>query len=183
MIRFRRAVCLGGPARPLAFVTVTIPTPHDTLSEVPLLKLDKKPALLAHRPLVKNSKAAYLFCSCSKIVKYSLGRSRIVYIGSTSNVVSRIPVSAGERAHSILNTHGISGFAVFVVSCQPVQKGKTWRKLERALLIRFRERYGRQPLCNTAGKKLVEHDEFAKYFSRAEVDCVLDRMEGKSLRA
>jgi len=93
-------------------------------------------------------------------VKYPLGRSRIVYIGSTNNVLSRIPVSVGERARSILDTHGIRAFAVFIVSCHPLQKVRSWSKLERALLIRFRERYGKQPLCNTAGKRLTERGEF-----------------------
>jgi len=115
-------------------------------------------------------------------VKYPLGRSRIVYIGSTNNVLSRIPVSVGERARSILDTHGIRAFAVFIVSCHPLQKVRSWSKLERALLIRFRERYGKQPLCNTAGKRLTERGEFSKYFSRPDIDRILDHLEGESFQ-
>jgi len=146
------------------------------------IKLDLTAALVAQRPLVRHEKAAYLFCATNRSVPYPLGRSRIVYIGSTNYVTGRVPASAAERAKRILGKHGIRGFSVFIVTCPPVQKVKPWHKLERALLIRFRERYGRQPMCNVAGKRLTQQGEFSKYFRRDAIDSILETLEGKSFR-
>ena len=36
---------------------------------------------------------------------------------------------------------------------------KTWKKLERALLLAFRAEYGRIPFCNSQGNRIKETDE------------------------
>ena len=51
----------------------------------------------------------------------------------------------------------------------------TWRKLERALLLSSRERFGEVPECNLHGKKFKERDEF-KYFSKTKVSKVIDEL-------
>jgi len=94
-------------------------------------------------------------------LKYSYGQSRIVYIGTTKNGMNRIAQSAATHAESVLSLHGIKSFTVRLVTCTPIQKVKTWHKLERASLILFREIYGEIPECNTVGKSFKEIDEFS----------------------
>ena len=53
---------------------------------------------------------------------------------------------------------------------------KTWRKLERALLLQFREKYGTIPCFNTVGKGFHETNEFA-LFSRARVRQIIENLE------
>lgn len=46
-----------------------------------------------------------------------------------------------------------------LLTCAPRQHVKTWHKLERALLLQFKDDYGRVPVCNTQGKNMVWRDE------------------------
>ena len=52
---------------------------------------------------------------------------------------------------------------------------KTWRKLERGLLLTFREEYGAVPRCNTQGKGMSWSDE-CDYFSYARLVRLLDEL-------
>jgi hypothetical protein len=47
-----------------------------------------------------------------------------------------------------------------------------WLKLERALLLGFREIYSEVPRCNIHGKGYVEGDEF-EYFSRSRIKGII----------
>jgi hypothetical protein len=49
-------------------------------------------------------------------------------------------------------------------------------KLERALILIFKEKYGGVPYCNTVGKNIVEGDEF-NYFARTRIVDVLITLE------
>jgi hypothetical protein len=62
-----------------------------------------------------------------------------------------------------------------IVTCGPRKKVKTWRKLERALLLEFRAVYGSVPKCNWVGKNMVEKDEFS-YFSRDAIRKVIQEL-------
>jgi len=73
-----------------------------------------------------------------------------------------------SRASDILRIRGVRTFHARIVTCQPRRHVRTWRKLERALLLAFKEHYGEVPWCNTHGKRMRERDEF-DYFSRARV--------------
>ena len=61
----------------------------------------------------------------------------------------------------------------YVVVSAAVQGLKTWRLLERALLLRFRERFGEPPKGNTQGKKMKWKDELI-YLTYEKLDKVLD---------
>ena len=68
---------------------------------------------------------------------------------------------------------GVKAFAARVLTCQPRQNVKTWLKLERALLLTFRERHGSVPKCNSHGKRMRATDEL-RYFAKSRLIRVLD---------
>ena len=108
-----------------------------------------------------------------KKIQYAEGRSRVVYIGTTRNGAARIATSAAHHAQDILAGRGVQGLEVRVITCQPRRHVRTWTKLERALLLCFRELYGEPPLRNVQGKGIREMDEF-DYFSRARLNRILE---------
>jgi hypothetical protein len=110
-----------------------------------------------------------------KRLKYKGGKSRIAYIGTTKKGVSRIAQSVAFRAEQILSLRGVRTFHVRIVTCKPRQKVETWKKLERGLLLCFRERFGEVPKCNSHGKRMKETDEF-HYFARKGVRNVIDEL-------
>src|SRR5207244_4119822 len=87
------------------------------------------------------------------------------YIGTTEHGINRIASSVATKAPIVLRGHGVNRFEVRIMTCTPRQNVQTWRKLERALLLAFREIYGDPPRYNTQGKWMREKDEFT-FFSR-----------------
>ena len=63
----------------------------------------------------------------------------------------------------------------YVVTCDKVPGVETWRKLERALLIKFKEKYGAIPKANRVGTKMRWKDEL-KYFRTEKLDRILEEM-------
>ncbi|MGE3274172.1 MAG: hypothetical protein AB7O67_03605 [Vicinamibacterales bacterium] len=116
----------------------------------------------------------YLLVADKKL-KYRGGRSRIAYIGTTKRGMSRIAQSVAARAEDILSLRGVQRFHARVVTCKPRQKVRTWHKLERALLIEFKNIFGEVPTCNSHGTKMKETDEF-DYFRRAGVRTVIEEL-------
>jgi hypothetical protein len=110
----------------------------------------------------------------NKRIPYDGESSRIAYIGTTKNGIFRIAQSGAWRATELLKKHGITKLDFHIITCSPRQAVKTWEKLEHALLIRFRERFGEQPLGNVHGKRLRWDDEMY-YFTRDGLENVLDR--------
>lgn len=139
------------------------------------VKLHRSPALTVRRTDVKKDRLVYLLVA-SKPQRYQYGHSRIVYIGTTRRGLRRIAASAAQRADDVLGLHGVKHFDVRIVTCQGRQHVKTWHKLERALLLRFREKYGRVPALNQRGAKMRETDEF-RLFTRKRLDAVLADVE------
>lgn len=131
-------------------------------------------ALQASRVSIGKSKFVYVLVA-DKRLKYPKGRSRIVYIGTTKRGLRRLASSAADHADEILGLHGVRTVVARLVTCQPRQRVKTWRVLERALLLVFRERHGSQPKINIHGKKIRERDEF-DYFSRKRLSDVLEEV-------
>ncbi len=121
-------------------------------------------ALRATRVTVGKKKLVYLLIA-DKRLKYKNGKSRIAYIGTTKKGVARIAQSAAARAEDILKLHGVRTFHARILTCNPRQRVKTWIKLERGLLLCFRERFGEVPKCNSQGKRMKEVDEFY-YFAK-----------------
>lgn len=107
-----------------------------------------------------------------KPVVYPWGKSRVAYIGTTKKGIKRIAQSAAQHAPVVLNLHGVRQFEVRVMTCTPRQGVKAWHKLERALLLVFRQTFGEVPIGNSQGSKIREVDEFA-YFQRSRIERVL----------
>jgi len=141
-----------------------------------LVKLHRSPALTVTRTDVRSERLVYVIVAC-KPQRYRFARSPVVYVGTTRRGLGRIAASAAYRADKILSLRGVESFHVRVVTCRPRRNVKTWAKLERALLLRFRERYGDVPLCNQQGKRIQETDEF-RYFKRERLDQIIDGVEG-----
>lgn len=131
------------------------------------LSLDRDVALQATRVSVGKSKLVYVLVA-DKRLNYSKGKSRIAYIGTTKKGISRISQSVAARADDILSIRGVRGFHARIITCRPRQRVKTWIKLERALLLAFREQFGEVPCCNSHGRKMKETDEFS-YFALTRV--------------
>ena len=140
------------------------------------VKTSKKPALTITRVSFEADELVYI-AKANKSVRYPNGqRSAIAYIGTTKNGASRIAASAAYKARDILAQRGITHLAFFVVTAQRKRRVNIPRKLERALLMRFRERYGSVPIGNKHGNKYVWHDEL-DFFTHDKLDSVLDEYE------
>ena len=128
------------------------------------ISLKREPALHAKRVLIGSQKLVYILVA-EKRHHYPFGGSRIVYIGTTKSGSSRVAQSVATRADAILQQYGIRSFEARIVTCGPRRRVRTWVKLERALLLVFREIFGSVPMCNTRGQYAKAGDE-AAYFRR-----------------
>jgi hypothetical protein len=108
------------------------------------VSLKRKAAMTVTRVVVGEEKLVYVIVADKKM-EYSTGRSRVVYIGTTKNGVARVAQSAANWTDKVLGQRGVEAFEVRIVTCRPRQRVKSWIKLERALLLAFRERYGEVP--------------------------------------
>src|SRR5438876_573559 len=117
------------------------------------ISLKRDLALQATRVTTGKNKLVYVLVT-DKRLRYGKKKSRIAYIGTTKNGVSRIAQSVAARAPAILRLHGVRSFDARIITCKPRQHVKTWFKLERALLMTFRELYGQVPKCNSHGKRM-----------------------------
>jgi len=140
------------------------------------LKVKLRPgvALRVTRVSLGGERMAYVMLANRRIA-YRFGQSRIVYIGTTRKGVGRIASSAASKAAQVLTMHGIREFGVRVVTCRPRRNVKTWVKLERALILTFRQVYGDVPVFNTQGKRLLETDEF-RYFHRERLLAIVSTL-------
>jgi len=136
------------------------------------VKYGEAPALTITRSALQNEKLAYVALANRKL-KYRHGRSRIAYIGSTRKGADRIASSAAWKSKALLGGYGIKQLDIHVVTCGGVPGMETWRKLERALIIRFREKFGQAPKGNESGKNSRWGRE-RKYFSDTRLDKVID---------
>ena len=143
------------------------------------ISLKKNPAMVVSRVAIDDLKLVYAACA-SKKLKYPTGSSPVIYIGTTEKGVERLFTSASYRADAILSEHGVDSFEVRVVTCRPRRRVRTWKKLERAMLLAFKERYGEVPKLNIQGKGMTEGNEFS-LFSKARVVAILDGLEKHGL--
>jgi len=139
------------------------------------ISLKRDEALRATRVTIGKLRLVYVLVA-DKPQRYREGRSRIVYIGTTKKGVARVAQSAAARAEEILSLHGVRAFEARIVTCSPRQNVATWRKLERALLLGFRERFGQVPRCNSHGKKMRVTDEFG-YFAKKRILSIIDELK------
>lgn len=133
-------------------------------------------AVTITRNALKAEKLVYL-AAANKKLKYPHGSSRIAYIGTTKSGASRISQSAATKAEALLQLHGVSSLTFFVVTCASRSKVKTWKKLEMALLLTFREKFGAVPKGNVQGKNMRWSDQLS-YFTRPRLESVIKRYGG-----
>lgn len=125
--------------------------------------------------LTGHMKLVYLILTDKKY-DYPNGRSRVAYIGTTKNGFHRVAQSAATKAEDIFYwLRGVREFEVKICTCKPRRRVKTWRLLERALLIEFKAIYGEVPAGNTQGRghNFRERREF-KIFSRKRIHRILE---------
>lgn len=139
------------------------------------VSLKRGSAMDVSRVSIGNEKLVYLLLADRKIA-YPKGRSSVVYIGTTKNGIGRVASSVAYRAPDVLAIRGVESFSVRIVTCRGRQRVKTWMKLERALLLTFRDLYGDVPHCNSHGRKMRRTDE-DKYFSPSRLKRILDDLE------
>lgn len=137
--------------------------------------LKRQHAMQVTRVLIGDKKLVYVILAQKKL-RYRWGRSRIAYIGTTKTGGARIATSVARRAENILNRYGVREFHVRIVTCAARRNVKTWRELEHALLLGFREIYGDVPKCNIQRSKGKEKGEF-RYFNRLRIKKILTELE------
>jgi hypothetical protein len=128
--------------------------------------------MTVHRRITKKDKLVYLLVGPLP-TKYRDGKSRIVYVGTTSKGAKRIASSIAHRAGEVLEARGFRNLDAYLVSCEAIPGLKSWRYLEKALLAEFRSRYHELPRCNKQGKKLRWNDKLDRFFRRKAIDKVL----------
>jgi len=132
-------------------------------------------AMRVSRLSVGSTRLVYVIVQ-NKQIQYRWGRSYVAYIGTTEKGIDRIAQSAATKAPDVLRAHGVDRFEVRVVTSRPRQRVKTWKKLERAMLLAFREMFGEVPKHNVHGKNITEVDEF-DLFARERVKEVLRQLD------
>lgn len=138
--------------------------------------LASKPVMTVHRRILKKKKLVYLLVG-PRVIGYAEGKSRVVYIGTTSKGASRIAKSAAFRAEEILAQRGFRSMDVYVVTCPPVGGLKSWIQLEKALLAAFRGLCHEKPLCNRQGDKYRWNKGLSRHFKREALESILLRFD------
>ncbi|MDD5327607.1 MAG: hypothetical protein PHY02_07315 [Phycisphaerae bacterium] len=137
-----------------------------------LVKFRNQPSLVINRTAFKDDKLVYII-RANKKLRYRFGNSRIAYIGTTKKGARRIASSAVWKGEDLLYCYGIKHLELHIVTCRKIQGVESWRKLERALILRFRESFGDVPVANSAYKNGRWRDE-KKYFKEHNLDKVID---------
>ena len=137
------------------------------------IKVGRRPAIVITREALAHERLVYLALT-SRPSRYPYARSRIAYIGTTKRGARRIASSAASKADRMLAKYGVKELSFYIVSCRSRQGLKTWHKLERALLLTFREMHGVVPHCNTQGKRMKWRDEL-DYFTSKRLRATISR--------
>lgn len=138
------------------------------------VSLKAKPAITMRRVALEHERLVYVICADRKL-KYEKGYSQIAYIGTTRNGVERVANSAAYRSWDVLWSRGVQSFDVRIVTCRPRQGFKSWLKLERALILAFRQKFGEPPMCNVQGRAMKLGDEFER-FSYSRLSEIIDSL-------
>lgn len=136
------------------------------------ISLKGPPAMRVTKVSIGNDRLCYLLV-CNKKIKYKAGRSKIIYIGTTKKGVARVAQSVSAKAENALGMHGVTEFEARIVTCKLRQNVKTWLKLERGLLLVFKDMFGEIPKLNTQGKNMSVRDEFI-YFVPSRLKTILE---------
>jgi hypothetical protein len=89
--------------------------------------------------------------------KTTVGRSKILYIGTTKRGAGRPAASAVSKASEVFyHTHGVRTIEVHAVTSAAHHKKFIWKRLEAALLDAFWRRYLNLPKYNKVRPRPVE---------------------------
>ena len=134
-------------------------------------------ALTVTRSAIEAKKLVYVL-TANKKISYSKGKSRIVYIGTTTKGLKRVASSAAAKAVSILTMKGINKLSAYILTYKGVHGlSNTHKHLERAAITVFKLQYGDIPLANKQGVDILSaHKEF-KYFDPKNVLKKLNKFE------
>ncbi len=135
------------------------------------IKFRLEPVISITRRAFEKKKLVYL-ARANRRLKYPWGKSRIVYIGTTEVGAGRIASSAVWKGADLLFDRGVKHLDLHVVACRRIQNVESWKKLEKALLIKFRERFGAVPRANTRGK-FMHWDDEKNYFADKKLEEVI----------
>lgn len=136
-------------------------------------RLHSRPVMTIHRRILRYDRMVYLLVS-KRGIHYSNGRSGIAYIGTTSEGIDRVATSVAFRAADVLSGRGVSSFDVYIVTCPPKKKVRTWLLLERALLAQFLADFHELPSGNTNGKHARWTPVLDRLFTRTGIDKILN---------
>src|SRR5688572_8193126 len=101
------------------------------------LSLKRFHALEVTRIAIGNLKLVYVLTADKKF-RYPHGRSAVAYIGTTKRGIQRVASNAARKSEDVLSFRGVRKITARIVTCAPRRNVKTWRKLERAMLLAFR---------------------------------------------
>lgn len=135
------------------------------------VSLKPKVLLQVNRVKIGQDRLVYALVADKKL-KYKWGRTCVMYIGTTTKGLARVASSAANKAEEILSHYGVRTCSARIITCKQRRNVRTWRKLERAMILSFREMYGEVPRCNSQGKRIVEKDEF-DYFNHSRIRQIL----------
>lgn len=137
------------------------------------IKSSKKPLLTVVRSKQWNKKMVYVLLA-NKAHKYTNGRSRIVYIGTTKKGAGRPATSAVDKAsEAFKKLHGVKTIEVYIVTCSRRKAMASWKYLESALLYTFRKEYFQLPKFN----KQRGSKDASELFRRSALEKVIFQFE------
>jgi hypothetical protein len=138
----------------------------------PRLKVYNNPAITITRTAYAASELVYI-AYANKPLRYQFGESHIAYIGTTKNGVWRVAHTAAWKAEDLFTRKGVYTLEFYIISAPRKGRRATYHKLERALLLHFRERFGSIPHANKQGKNFRRRDEY-DYVTRQKVEKIID---------
>lgn len=139
------------------------------------VSLKATPVLTLNRVKLGGEKFVYVIQAKRKF-HYANGSSRVVYIGTTSQGLSRLAQSAAAKAAPLLSAHGVTTFDVRVITCRPRQHVETWRVLERDLLLAFKDLYYAPPHFNVQGKRMRVRTTDFRLFNKSRLQTILRQL-------
>ena len=140
-------------------------------------RFHSSPVLTVTRKVLGHKKVVYLLIA-NRPIRYPRGKSQIAYIGTTSKGLARVASSVAYRAQDILSGYGLSSMEVFIVTCPPQRKVRTWVLLERALIFQFVQHFWGPPKCNSQGKNFKWTAKLDKLFNKKTIDAILTKFDG-----
>jgi hypothetical protein len=140
-------------------------------------RLHRSAVMTVTRKVLGHNKVVYLLIA-NRPVKYPRGKSRIAYIGTTSKGLARVATSVAYRAQDILSGYGLSSMQVYIVTCPPQRKVRTWVLLERALIYQFVQHFWEPPKCNSQGKNFKWTRKLDRLFNKKIIDAILTEFDG-----